>query len=125
MSIVKILIPKKTSINLRKAKVENKMTIPIIALEILPLALSSAVLSPPDDIQPMAPKSIIKKKMITPMTNKRPIKLGIITLKKEEGSLVERADFRYGPKSGFSTGFTPPANILFNIKYILVILIRS
>lgn len=82
MSIVKILIPKKNSTALITAKVERRITIPISAEEIRPLADSSAALSPPEEIQAMAPQMSISKKITAPIIKSSPIKLGRKRFKK-------------------------------------------
>ena len=56
MSIDKISIPKKVSISLTIAKVPISNTKPTIAFVILPFADSRPALSPPDNIQLIAPK---------------------------------------------------------------------
>jgi len=85
MSRVNIEMPKKFSISFSMAKMEKRMTTPIIALVILCFASSSAFLSPPDEIHWMAPIIIIKKKNKTPIIKPRVKSLGRKSWKKAAG----------------------------------------
>lgn len=66
MSRVRIEIPKKYSISLTMANTAKRMTIPTNAFVILPLALSSACLSPPEEIHWIAPITSVKKNIKAP-----------------------------------------------------------
>jgi hypothetical protein len=103
MSRVRIDIPKKCSISLIIANVAKRITIPIKALVILPLAPSSACLSPPDEIHCIAPIINIKRKTTEPTTKRIVIMAGMAFWRKlKESGLL--------PKEEGSTGFVidPP-----------------
>jgi hypothetical protein len=92
----KIVIPKILSIKCIIANAAKRITIPINALVIVPLALSSACLSPPEEIHLIAPIINMKKKISTPATKPK-VTATVMNFCRKTGpvSLLK------GPKAGF------------------------
>ena len=105
MSSISIFTPKKLSINLIIAKAVKSITKPIMALVIFPRAPSKACLSPPEEIQVIAPQINMKKKIKEPIMKAKIATRGRRFEKKEVPVLSAKNALRVGPKTGFPIGF--------------------
>jgi len=86
------------------ARETKSTTKPTIALVILPRALSSACLSPPEEIQVIAPQTNIKKNIKQPIIKAKATTRGRRFEKKAVPPGSAKKPWRVGPNIGFPIG---------------------